>query len=197
MVNETGDPQGGESLGDDFWAFSLRLYARPGAPERCLALQDEGGLDVNLVLFCLWAGLTRGAPAEAVWPAILRLSELWAEAAVRPLRRIRRALKTALSPEEKALLDSATLREEVKRLELAAEERQQRALAGFAARPASPPGVAAAERAFADYLAARDERPPALNLLEGLWPPLLAAAQAPLGEKSAPPPLAPGEENPK
>ena len=38
------------------WDFSLALYARPGAAEACLALQERHGTDVNLLLFCCWAG---------------------------------------------------------------------------------------------------------------------------------------------
>ncbi|MGI9291937.1 MAG: TIGR02444 family protein, partial [Gammaproteobacteria bacterium] len=40
-----------------FWTYSLRLYAQPQVQDDCLTLQDEHGLDVNLVLFCIWAGL--------------------------------------------------------------------------------------------------------------------------------------------
>ena len=39
---------------DGFWGFSLRIYARQDVPQACLALQDEGGADVNLVLFLLY-----------------------------------------------------------------------------------------------------------------------------------------------
>ena len=39
-----------------FWDFSLEIYAKPGVAQACLALQDECGADVNLLLFCCWAG---------------------------------------------------------------------------------------------------------------------------------------------
>ena len=39
-----------------FWDFSLAVYHRPGVAQACLALQDRRGLDVNLLLFCCWAG---------------------------------------------------------------------------------------------------------------------------------------------
>jgi uncharacterized protein (TIGR02444 family) len=38
---------------DPFWRFSLDLYGRPGVAPACLALQDEAGADVNLVLYLL------------------------------------------------------------------------------------------------------------------------------------------------
>ena len=38
------------------WRFSLTVYGRAGVPAACLALQDEGGRDVNLLLYCCWVG---------------------------------------------------------------------------------------------------------------------------------------------
>ena len=32
------------------WAFALAIYARPGVAEACLALQNEAGVDVMLLL---------------------------------------------------------------------------------------------------------------------------------------------------
>ena len=37
-----------------FWRFSLRFYSRPGVASACLALQDEAGADVNVMLFLLF-----------------------------------------------------------------------------------------------------------------------------------------------
>ena len=37
-------------------AFSGWLYASDEVPAACLHLQDELGLDVNLLLWCLYAG---------------------------------------------------------------------------------------------------------------------------------------------
>ena len=38
-----------------FWTFSLRIYGQPGVPPACLTLQDEHGVDVNVLLFALYA----------------------------------------------------------------------------------------------------------------------------------------------
>ena len=40
------------------WRFSLAFYARPGVAEALIALQDRAGLDVNLMLFALWLGVS-------------------------------------------------------------------------------------------------------------------------------------------
>lgn len=139
-----GDDDGSAAMGDAFWRFSLAFYRRDGVASACLRLQDEGGWDVNLVLFCLWTGFARGAASPSALQAVLDLSAAWREAAVAPIRAVRRRLKTGLTATGAARLEIETFREKVKRLELEAEERQQRALAPFAATAASPAGRGAA-----------------------------------------------------
>ena len=34
--------------------FSLRFYRQPEVADACIALQEEAGVDVNLLLFLLW-----------------------------------------------------------------------------------------------------------------------------------------------
>jgi uncharacterized protein (TIGR02444 family) len=51
---------------NDFWRFSLSVYAAPGVADECLALQDTRGVDVNLLLFCAWlGGARRGGMVKA------------------------------------------------------------------------------------------------------------------------------------
>jgi len=40
-----------------FWQFSLRFYARDGVPPLCLALQDQHGIDVNLLFLLLFLAM--------------------------------------------------------------------------------------------------------------------------------------------
>ena len=42
------------SQGSPFWRFSLRFYRQPQVADACIALQEEAGVDVNLLLFLLW-----------------------------------------------------------------------------------------------------------------------------------------------
>jgi uncharacterized protein (TIGR02444 family) len=37
-----------------FWRFSLKYYGQPGVSDACIALQDDCGVDVNLLLFLFW-----------------------------------------------------------------------------------------------------------------------------------------------
>ncbi len=103
-----------------FWAFSTGLYTRPGVEAALLALQDEDGLDVSLVLFCLYAASRGETVDEELAGAMIAIGESWGRRVVAPLRAARRELKT-LAP------DSA-VRVDVKRLELAAEKEMQAAL---------------------------------------------------------------------
>ena len=105
-----------------FWDFSLVVYPRPGVVEACLALQDRLGLDVNLLLFCCWAG-SLGWRLEA--PDMVRLTEEvaeWQRDVIGPLRGVRRRLK---GPSDEATGDVAALRRVVKDCELEAERIEQ------------------------------------------------------------------------
>lgn len=105
-----------------FWQFSGEVYARRGVAEACLALQRRHRLDVNLLLFCAWAGSNGrrldggdlGLLRSAAWP--------WQDNVVAPLRGARRWLK-----QQSALPDdlAEAFREEVKALELQAEMLEQ------------------------------------------------------------------------
>ncbi|MBV1798875.1 TIGR02444 family protein [Siccirubricoccus sp. G192] len=111
-----------------FWHFSLAVYAAPGVQDACLALQDRFGLDVNLALFCAWAGAGRGmalAPADVAEAAAL--VQDWREEVVAPLRNLRRRLKPRPEAPVKAL------RQRVAALELEAEQLQQAMLFRMAA----------------------------------------------------------------
>lgn len=37
-----------------FWEYSLAVYSKPGVAQNCLKLQDNHGLNVNLLLLCHW-----------------------------------------------------------------------------------------------------------------------------------------------
>lgn len=111
-----------------FWDYSLQLYGRPGVEEACLVLQDEFDLDVNIVLFCLWAGaegpgqLTAAEIAECI-----ARGGRWQREVVQRLRFIRRTLKQDEFGATPELVD--IFRPRAQQLELAAEHVQQLLLA--------------------------------------------------------------------
>lgn len=149
-----------EPSAESFWKFSTAVYARRGVAPACLALQDRRGLDVNLLLFCCWAGACGRALSDAEVERLAAAAGPWRGAAVEPLRALRRWLKR---PEGVRPDLAASFREGVKALELEAERIEQQALSDavpLEAGPAEPDPVAAAANLRA-YLRLRSLRPEA------------------------------------
>ena len=106
----------------EFWDFSLRFYARPGVAATCLELQDQAGADINVVLYLFFLA-SRCRRLDAAETARLDAAvAVWREQVVRPLRAVRRSLKTMLTQPDDAI---SRLRDDIKRSELAAEKFQQ------------------------------------------------------------------------
>jgi len=113
-----------------FWQYSLRIYRHPQIQQLCLQLQDEGGGNVNLLLWASWlAG--RGL---ALTPALLAHSEQrlqrWEREVVGALRQLRRSLKQG---HEWPQSQVETTRQAIKSAELAAEKQEQAWLYQWAA----------------------------------------------------------------
>ena len=115
------------------WNFSVHTYGKPGVADACLALQDRHGLDVNVLLFCCWFGHTRGVVDEPLWDRVLAFSEPWANNVVRPLRTVRTWMKhTGCTQPDVSNEECMRLREEIKRIELKAEQLQENTLQSLA-----------------------------------------------------------------
>jgi uncharacterized protein (TIGR02444 family) len=114
-------------MDDAFWTFSNAVYGEYGVRDECLALQEQCGLDVNLVLFCAYAGAVHGislteneitAAQEEVAP--------WHEEVVKPLRAARRNLKPfELKSAWPFAAQAARLRNQVKTVEIESEHIEQ------------------------------------------------------------------------
>ena len=144
------------------WRFALALYARTGVAPACLALQDEAGCDVTLVLWLLWCAETgRPLDAAAVAAADARLAP-WRAAVVVPLRAARRAMKRALLPG----IATDACREGVTAAEREAERLALAALLALSPEPSEAEAGAAA-RNLALYAAhlGRDLPEPAVRAL--------------------------------
>lgn len=105
-----------------FWDFSLAVYDRAGVAPACLALQERHGIDVNLLLFCCWAGVSGHTMPAGEIGNLIETVEPWRGGAVLPLRALRDWLKDQ-SVAPKATV--ARLRERIKEVELQAEAIQQ------------------------------------------------------------------------
>ena len=120
-----------------FWRFSLRTYRAPGVQEACLALQDRCGADVNLLLFCGWAGRDGRAVDESALRSAVGRVGLWQSEVIAPLRLARRELKRQAADATVAAL-AAPLRKRVLALELELERIEQSLLAELESQWAPP-----------------------------------------------------------
>jgi uncharacterized protein (TIGR02444 family) len=145
-----------------FWRFSVKFYAEPGVAPSCIELQDQAGVDVNLLFFLLW-NATRGRSFDASQVAELdRGFGAWRDLAVIPLRELRRGLK---SPPPVMPPDHAeSFRTRIKAVELEAERLQQEAMYALAQSAplghAAPGKVEAARQSAAAYQAVLRPFPP-------------------------------------
>jgi uncharacterized protein (TIGR02444 family) len=77
-----------------FRAAALAFYERAALREACLRLQDRDGLDVTVLLYCLWAAGAGRAPLDAARLARIEAGlQPWRETTILPLRAVRRRLK--------------------------------------------------------------------------------------------------------
>lgn len=113
---------------EDVWSWVVAAYSAPGVAEQCLELQDAHEQNVPLLLWAAWAA-TQGAVSDVVAAQAAGIARAWSEAAIVPLRSIRRRLKQALSEGDEA--PRLALREQVKAIELHAEKVLLEQLAGL------------------------------------------------------------------
>ena len=128
-----------------FWDFSLAVYRMPGVAEACLRLQDEAGVDVNLLLYFCWVATVRDTALDD--PEIrkaVEATDAWRDRVVRPLREIRRSMKGGIPGMAPELAES--LRSDVKRIELQSERLQQDLLFHMAGPATQHVGGSAARR---------------------------------------------------
>jgi uncharacterized protein (TIGR02444 family) len=128
-----------------FWRFSLYFYRQPTVSDACIALQDEYGVDVNLLLFLLWlADQGRQLSADEVKKVDEKVRD-WRNFTVIPIRNIRRKLRSARTLVVAA--EQEVFRTKVKGIELEAERLQQQTL--YALSQSGPLGTQADPNAAA------------------------------------------------
>jgi len=137
-----------------FWRFSLTFYRQAGVAEACIALQDDCGVDVNLMLFLLWlAASGRQLSAENI-TELDQAVRSWRDLTIIPIREVRRKLKGAPTLVEAGKQEA--LRTKIKAIELEAERLQQEAL--YARSRSAPHGSEARPAAAARANLAAYER---------------------------------------
>ena len=106
-----------------FWDFSLAVYGRAGFAQAAIALQDELGLDVNMILFCGWAASQGRRLSHYDLVAIDAKVAAWQHDIVHPLREIRRRLRQKNEAIPAELGDA--LKKRVQTVEIDAEHVEQ------------------------------------------------------------------------
>lgn len=101
------------------WDFSLHQYARPGVSRLCINLQDEHGVNVNLLLWALWLGYCGKTLDTRLLAQAQRKIHSWDQHYVVPLRQLRRRMKVEFGAENTAV---EAVRARIKQAELLAEK---------------------------------------------------------------------------
>lgn len=110
-----------------FWQFSLAVYGTDGVAPACLALQESCGADVNVLLFCCWAGRQGSALTAEQLDQALNAVGPWHQDIVKGLRAVRQHLKDGFEPFSGN--ETEPLRQKILGLELEAEKAEQHMLA--------------------------------------------------------------------
>ncbi len=128
-----------------FWRFSLQVYRAAGVQAACLALQEDCGADVNLLLLCGWIGLDgRSLDKRRLRQAVACVGS-WQSDVIAPVRQARRAIKRKPPPNAEA---AQVLRKQILALELELEYVEQSTLADLAAQWPAPTRRTAARDAI-------------------------------------------------
>lgn len=118
------------------WDFAIKVYSSPKVEEACLSLQDRRGLDVNLILFCIWVAASgRGTLTEDEMTTGIDAGIVWQSQVVGPLRHVRRFLKGPIAPADGRL--GAELARVVSESELYSEHMEIQILSEIVMRPAT------------------------------------------------------------
>ena len=110
-------------MSNPFWDYSLASYSLDGVASRCLVLQDNCGMDVNLLLYAAWlAHMDQRLSTEHLAMVDAEIVD-WREGVIKPLRALRRQLHENFM--------ASGVREEITALELRAEQQQQDLMFAF------------------------------------------------------------------
>lgn len=119
------------------WDWSVRAWTADGVAESCLHLQDAAGQCPPLLLWAAWTARTGRPVDDDALEAACDIARAWQEAAIVPLRALRRSLKRRNPDLEDA--DREAVRAQVKAVELEAERRLLAALEALSQPSAGPP----------------------------------------------------------
>lgn len=124
------------AAGNPFWEFSTWAYSQDGVEKALLSLQNRMGVDVNMVLFCVWLAY-RGSDGNDLAQHLagaLKLSREWQRNLIEPVRTCRDNLKIVIEGPDlvgSSRTAATALRERLKANELDLEALQILGLYGL------------------------------------------------------------------
>lgn len=111
----------------EFWEFSVQAYTRPQVEPACICLQDNYGININLILLCIWCAQAGTEPvAPDALQNVLSASFHWRSSVIEPLRAVRRVVQRQ-EAEERAI---KSFQRSLLHDELAAERIEQALMIG-------------------------------------------------------------------
>ena len=110
-------------MSNPLWDYSVATYRLDEVAQLCLGLQDDFGVDVNLLMYAGWLAHMERRLSGAHLTELEALIVDWREGVVKPLRLLRRQLHGRAPAEG--------IRTEIKILELRAEQQQQDMMYAF------------------------------------------------------------------
>jgi len=75
------------------WDYVTQLYSLPEVEKTCLALQQQQGADVNVLLLACWLGNKQMRITPELLQQIQSVSQPWQENILQPMRKARLAIK--------------------------------------------------------------------------------------------------------
>jgi uncharacterized protein (TIGR02444 family) len=117
------DRRTSDTMSNPFWDYSLASYTLDGVAPTCLVLQDTFGLDVNLLLYAAWLARMDQRFSEEHLVGMEAVIVEWRDQVIKPLRALRRQWQ--------GYSRAADMRDEIKALELRAEQQQQDRMFAF------------------------------------------------------------------
>lgn len=121
---------GATDLDNELWRFACSFYSGQGVSPACLVLQNKLGVDVDILLFAIFAQVKRGILLDT--DDLRMVDDIirdWRAEIVQVLRRVRAGLKNGPHPAPSSVTEG--LRSRIKAAELEAEQIELAVLADW------------------------------------------------------------------
>ena len=109
----------------EFWNYSSQIWTLPGTEKVCLELQNKHEINVNILLYCAWAGDKKLCMNDDDLQMLLDTTQPW-QTIIKPLRDSRKMMKQSMLAMPSKMVDQ-TLKN-INEMELNAEHMEQLAL---------------------------------------------------------------------